>query len=533
MIIASATVPHWGGIGSIRLSLAMLIVVVVLATAAPIALGVTVDAPYAIGSKTVLCGLAVVLLTGLRWWRRAGFLALPGRRAPGLARPAGSARPGRPWSRSGGSRPGTHGADARRRPSRSRRWGTGFSEEALLQGRAVGVAATPGRCVGDHRHDTCVRGHPPRRAHGRGNARGGTLAQALLGGLPLGLAFAGSEAVTRSIWLLVVIHTVNNFTSYLMSGHWEAVSQDTTRFALVGVLQLGLVVGAGRPRRPVPLALQSSRVTLKEQDRRVWELVPGLPPRRRTAWACHASRARARGGRCRRRRARVPRRARSRRITRRRRTCDSRRAPAMRRREVGSDPSRPSCSSPSGPSRRTSIRSAARSARGTAQASLATASGICSTNRRQINRRIDPACAPCRLTRSLLGENWPSEPGAAEKGDGHQRFGVDRAGVPSVAPPRPDTPTSHARKESSDVRRHRGDWADQAIRLSPGGGRPQLQRRPGGSLRLPRPERCRQDDDDPPVAGGDPSPRGQCPCIRFRHLVAGNGGPPQPCLPGK
>ncbi|HET9521295.1 MAG TPA: CPBP family intramembrane glutamic endopeptidase, partial [Candidatus Limnocylindrales bacterium] len=69
-----------------------------------------------------------------------------------------------------------------------------------------------------------------------------TLAQVLLGGIPFGLAFAGLRLATRSIWPLITIHAVNNFTSYLMSGHWEAVSQDMSRFALVGVLQLGLEV---------------------------------------------------------------------------------------------------------------------------------------------------------------------------------------------------------------------------------------------------------------------------------------------------
>ena len=80
MIVSSAHRPALGGYWEHPLVLAALMVAVVLATAVPIALGVTVDAAYAIGSKIVLCGLAVVLLTGLRWWRRAGFLALPGRR---------------------------------------------------------------------------------------------------------------------------------------------------------------------------------------------------------------------------------------------------------------------------------------------------------------------------------------------------------------------------------------------------------------------------------------------------------------------
>ena len=80
MIVSSAHRPALGGYREHPLILAVLIVAVVLATAAPIALGVTVDAAYAIGSKIILCGLAVVLLTGLRWWRRAGFLALPDRR---------------------------------------------------------------------------------------------------------------------------------------------------------------------------------------------------------------------------------------------------------------------------------------------------------------------------------------------------------------------------------------------------------------------------------------------------------------------
>lgn len=61
-------------------------------------------------------------------------------------------------------------------------------------------------------------------------------------GLPFGLAFAGLSLTSRSIWPLVVIHPVDNFTSWLMGVHWEAVSQDMSRFALVSALQLALVV---------------------------------------------------------------------------------------------------------------------------------------------------------------------------------------------------------------------------------------------------------------------------------------------------
>ncbi len=68
-----------------------------------------------------------------------------------------------------------------------------------------------------------------------------TIAQVLVGGVPFGLGFAGLRLATRSIWPLVVIHAVNNFSSYLTVGRWEAVAQDTSRFAVAGMLQLALI----------------------------------------------------------------------------------------------------------------------------------------------------------------------------------------------------------------------------------------------------------------------------------------------------
>lgn len=239
MIASSAHRPALGGYRAHPLVLAVLIVAVVLATAAPIALGVTVDAAYAIGSKIVLCGLAVVLLTGLRWWRRAGFLVLPGRRDLAWLTPPSllvlAALVAVVAAGPVAMEPTLVVAFA------IVALGTGFSEEALFRGvllesmRPWGAAwAITGTTLAFAAiHFAGLMG---------GAALDATLVQVLLGGLPFGLAFAGLRLATRSIWPLVVIHAVNNFTSYLMSGHWEAVSQDMSRFGLVGVLQLGLIV---------------------------------------------------------------------------------------------------------------------------------------------------------------------------------------------------------------------------------------------------------------------------------------------------
>jgi hypothetical protein len=239
MIVSSAHRPALGVHREHPLILAVLIVAVVLATAAPIALGVTVDAAYAIGSKIVLCGLAVVLLTGLRWWRRAGFLTLPSRRdLAWLAPPALLVLAALVAVVVAGPVP--------MEPTLVLAFaivalGTGFSEEALFRGVLLESLRPRGAVwaiIG-----TTVAFAAIHLAGLMGGATlDATLAQVLLGGLPFGLAFAGLRLATRSIWPLVVIHAVNNFTSYLMSGHWAAVTQDMSRFALVGVLQLGLVV---------------------------------------------------------------------------------------------------------------------------------------------------------------------------------------------------------------------------------------------------------------------------------------------------
>ena len=217
----------------------MLIVAVVLATAAPIALGVTVDAAYAIGSKIVLCGLAVVLLTGLRWWRSAGFLALPSRRdLAWLAPPALLVLAALVAVVVAGPIP--------MEPTLVLAFaivaiGTGFSEEALFRGVLL-ESLRPRGAVWAIAGTTLAFATIHFAGLMGGATLEGTLTQVLLGRIPFGLAFAGLRLATRSIWPLVVLHTVNNFTSYLMSGHWEAVSQDMSRFGLAGALQLGLLV---------------------------------------------------------------------------------------------------------------------------------------------------------------------------------------------------------------------------------------------------------------------------------------------------
>jgi len=217
----------------------VLIVAVVLATAAPIALGVTVDAAYAIGSKIVLCGLAVVLLTGLRWWRSAGFLALPSRRdLAWLAPPALLVLAALVAVVVAGPIP--------MEPTLVLAFaivaiGTGFSEEALFRGVLL-ESLRPRGAVWAIAGTTLAFATTHFAGLMGGATLEATLTQVLLGRIPFGLAFAGLRLATRSIWPLVVLHTVNNFTSYLMSGHWEAVSQDMSRFGLAGALQLGLLV---------------------------------------------------------------------------------------------------------------------------------------------------------------------------------------------------------------------------------------------------------------------------------------------------
>jgi hypothetical protein len=239
MIVSSAHRPALGGYREHPLVLAVLIVAVMVATAAPIALGVTVDAAYAIGSKIILCGLAVVLLTGLRWWRRAGFLALPGRRdLAWLAPPALLVLAALVAVVVAGP--------VAMEPTLVLAFaivalGTGFSEEALFRGVLL-ESLRPWGAVWAIMGTTLAFAAIHLAGLMGGATLEATLVQVLLGGLPFGLAFAGLRLATRSIWPLVVIHAVNNFTSYLMSGHWEAVSQDTSRFALAGVIQLGMLV---------------------------------------------------------------------------------------------------------------------------------------------------------------------------------------------------------------------------------------------------------------------------------------------------
>jgi membrane protease YdiL (CAAX protease family) len=239
MIASPAHRPALGGYGQDPLVLAALIVAVVLATAAPIALGVTVDAAYAIGSKIVLCGLAVVLLTGLRWWRRAGFLAVPARRdVAWLAPPALLVLASLIAVVVAGP--------VAMQPTLVLAFAmvalaTGFSEEALFRGVLL-ESLRPWGAAWAIVGSTLVFAAIHLAGLLAGATLGATLAQVVVGGLPFGLAFAGLRLATRSIWPLVVIHAVNNFTSYLMTGHWEAVSQDMSRFALVATLQLGLIV---------------------------------------------------------------------------------------------------------------------------------------------------------------------------------------------------------------------------------------------------------------------------------------------------
>lgn len=239
MIVSSAHRPALGGYREHPLVLGVVIVAVMLATAVPIALGVTVDAAYAIGSKVVLCALAVVLLTGLRWWRSAGFLALPDRRdLVWLVPPALLVLAALVAVVVAGPVP--------MEPMLVLAFaivalGAGFSEEALFRGVLV-ESMRPWGAVWAITGTTLAFAAIHLAGLMGGATLDATLTQVLLGGLPFGLGFAGLRLATRSIWPLVVIHAVNNFASFLMSGHWEAVSQDMTRFALAGVLQLGLLV---------------------------------------------------------------------------------------------------------------------------------------------------------------------------------------------------------------------------------------------------------------------------------------------------
>ena len=221
------------------IALGILVVAAVLATAAPAAMGTPVDSTYAIATKVALSALAIALLSGLHWWRQAGFLARPSwSDLRWLALPSILVL-------------GALGAVIAVGPATSDSGlvlafavvaiGVGFSEEALFRGVLV-EAMRPwgplrtiiGTTIGfSLLHLAGLMG---------GATLDATLAQVLLGGLPFGLAFAGLRLTTRSIWPLVAIHAVNNFTSFLMSGQWQAVTQDTSKFAAASTVGLGFLV---------------------------------------------------------------------------------------------------------------------------------------------------------------------------------------------------------------------------------------------------------------------------------------------------
>ncbi len=218
--------------------LAVLIVGVFLATLLPIAFGTRIGAAYAITSKVVLCVLAAVLLTRLQWWRRAGFLSMPARRdLRWIAPPA--------LLLLGALVAVIVAGPAPMEPALVLAFaavalGTGLSEEGLFRGVLLESMRPRGSAwaiVGTTAAFSVI--------HLAGLLGGATLeatlAQVVLGGIPFGLAFAGLRLYTRSIWPLVVLHALNNFTSYLMSGQWAAVTQDSSRFGVAGLLGLALL----------------------------------------------------------------------------------------------------------------------------------------------------------------------------------------------------------------------------------------------------------------------------------------------------
>lgn len=239
MLVSSARRPTFTGRRAAPVALGALIVGVFLATALPVALGTPVDAPYAVASKIVLSALAIVLLSGLRWWGRAGFLALPrGRDLAWLAPPSLLVVGALIAVVAAGPVP--------MEPMLVLAFavvaiGAGFSEEGLFRGillESVRPWGAAWAMVGTTVAFALI--------HFAGLLSGATLeatiVQVILGGIPFGLAFAGLRLTTRSIWPLIAIHAVNNFTSFLMSGRWEAVTQDTSRFATASLLQFGLLV---------------------------------------------------------------------------------------------------------------------------------------------------------------------------------------------------------------------------------------------------------------------------------------------------
>lgn len=221
------------------ITLGSLIVLVVLATVAPLAIGVPVGAPVAIGSKVVLCTLAAALLTSYGWWRRAGFLALPARAdLVWLTPPALLIL-------------GTFLAVVLAGPVPMDAplvvafvvvaLGTGLSEEALFRGVLVESMRPWGpvrAIVGSTIAFAAI--------HFAGLLGGATLeatiVQVLLGGIPFGLAFAGLRLLTRSIWPLVGLHALNNLAAYLTTGQWQAATADAGRFAVAATLQFAFLV---------------------------------------------------------------------------------------------------------------------------------------------------------------------------------------------------------------------------------------------------------------------------------------------------
>lgn len=239
MIISEVRHPLLVGRLESPITLAVLIVGAVLATAMPAALGAPSGAAYAIASKVVLCALAAALLWRLRWWRRAGFVSLPSRGdLPWIALPS--------LLLLGALAAVILAGPAPMEPTLVLGFaivaiGTGFSEEGLFRGVLLESLRPRGAAwaiVGTTAAFSVI--------HLAGLLAGATLeasvTQVVLGGIPFGLAFAGLRLSTRSIWPLIGLHSVNNMTSFLMSGHWGAVAQDTSRFALAGVLGLGLIV---------------------------------------------------------------------------------------------------------------------------------------------------------------------------------------------------------------------------------------------------------------------------------------------------
>lgn len=220
-------------------ALGVLIVAVVLATALPAAAGYKADAPYALATKLALCALAVGVLSVLGWWTRAGFLALPDRRdLRWLALPL--------LLVAGALIAVVAAGPVPMEPALVIAFalvaiGTGFSEEALFRG-ALLESVRPWGLAWAMVASTAAFASIHLAGLLAGATLEATIAQALIGGLPIGLGFAGLRLATRSIWPLIVIHGVNNFSSYLTVGRWEAVAQDTSRFAVAGILQLGLIV---------------------------------------------------------------------------------------------------------------------------------------------------------------------------------------------------------------------------------------------------------------------------------------------------